>query len=797
MRLGVAALALLLLLPSAAASHVTAGADCGPAAAYLARVDARIVAARAEYNATNAQLSAAKAERDDLAEELVDGGGPVDDLTDAVSDALTGGGSKLADVIADTLDAIDDGNLNDDGAQAAFFATFDQLYGLSQDDAESVIDPDDKEDQLADLLDAAEDARGAILGVLDERAGAASSKRALDALGAELRALAAEDGSVRALCRIPGVPPTVPQSEPALGSPDGPSDTDLLDTLFAVETMRAQILDVQDDYLTEVLEVLDPLLDSTPDDVEDALDDAGDALDDLADPIDRAIDLHLGILDTLEMDAPTDEALVADREDDTATTAERTSAMDEASVVGAVLRTNAALARTTTAAARTSLGHEVRFALPSGTPWPTSIVVVGAGADPAQPLATLASNGTTRLFAASYDVYAMEGNERHLLRAGVAVGASNATVDAAGAVRITGATDAPASARWGVVRAGGVAGATAFEASVANTTVLAAPGAHEVYLRLPGRFETFVANVTIVPGGVREVALPERCTATADAIVLDVDGDGLALNGSTRTRLLGAANATLRWTMADTDDALLALDATALASAGTTLLSAVGEPLAGTTLARGGLLVRTADGDPTGVVDAPALAAVLDANGDGRLTASDPAWGALRLWTDADGDGAIDTAEMRDPAALAGVSTSFGNASRDAVGNVVRAGTFTRGNESTAAALADVLFADPARCGNPALPAPPTPSPTPATPTPSPTSPTQPTATPEPATPSPAPPTGDVVPTVVLPTGAPSVVPPPTASAAVEPQGPIPGPGVALVVAAAGAALVLAGRRRR
>jgi Ca2+-binding RTX toxin-like protein len=87
--------------------------------------------------------------------------------------------------------------------------------------------------------------------------------------------------------------------------------------------------------------------------------------------------------------------------------------------------------------------------------------------------------------------------------------------------------------------------------------------------------------------------------------------------------------------------------------------------------------------------------AELDANGDGRVDATDPAFGRLRVWRDGDGDGVAAPGELQDLEALgiAAIATTYAeSAGVDANGNAHRqVGVFTR-VDGTTRASADVWF---------------------------------------------------------------------------------------------------------
>lgn len=149
-------------------------------------------------------------------------------------------------------------------------------------------------------------------------------------------------------------------------------------------------------------------------------------------------------------------------------------------------------------------------------------------------------------------------------------------------------------------------------------------------------------------------SIPARSVAARAlpaAIVLDVNGDGVSLSGRARTSLLTGGPQNAKWTTAGSDDAFLLVDATSLrASTGISIANSSGEPLEGHQLFRDGLRVRLPGESPArsgGVIrDGWEMLGVLDADGDGRISASDPAWASLRLFTDRNADGTIGRDEL-------------------------------------------------------------------------------------------------------------------------------------------------------
>jgi hypothetical protein len=180
-----------------------------------------------------------------------------------------------------------------------------------------------------------------------------------------------------------------------------------------------------------------------------------------------------------------------------------------------------------------------------------------------------------------------------------------------------------------------------------------------------------------------------------DAILLDLHSDGLNVSGQTTTALATGSSQRVRWTMADTDDAFLTADASALRAMGIELRRANGVIADGVTLAGGGFSIKTADGSSTVAADGWHVLARLDTNRDGRLNASDAPWKALRCFVDANADGTIGAAELTSTLScgLREIRFGAGSARTDQFGNTIVDGTFVRADGSTAPA-ADVFFSN-------------------------------------------------------------------------------------------------------
>jgi hypothetical protein len=129
--------------------------------------------------------------------------------------------------------------------------------------------------------------------------------------------------------------------------------------------------------------------------------------------------------------------------------------------------------------------------------------------------------------------------------------------------------------------------------------------------------------------------------------VLDMKGDGAELDGTARTSLLTGGPVAARWTKAGTDDAFLMVDATSLRTAGISLANASGEGLEGMQLFRDGLrLKEPSESSYRVIADGWQMIAALDSNKDGKIDASDPAWGSLGLFVDGNADGTIQPGEV-------------------------------------------------------------------------------------------------------------------------------------------------------
>lgn len=123
--------------------------------------------------------------------------------------------------------------------------------------------------------------------------------------------------------------------------------------------------------------------------------------------------------------------------------------------------------------------------------------------------------------------------------------------------------------------------------------------------------------------------------------VLDLRGDGLALGGVNRST-------GTRWTLPQTHDAFLAVDATGLHAMGIDVFRD-GARLEGIALLSSALRIVVDGQRHEGDRISPLLAA-LDCNRDGRLDNRDAAWSGLRIFVDTDADGRIGLSELRSAA---------------------------------------------------------------------------------------------------------------------------------------------------
>jgi hypothetical protein len=178
---------------------------------------------------------------------------------------------------------------------------------------------------------------------------------------------------------------------------------------------------------------------------------------------------------------------------------------------------------------------------------------------------------------------------------------------------------------------------------------------------------------------------PQELQRTAitsfDALVLDIGGNALDFSGSTRTTLATGEMQNFRWTKQQTDDAFLVLDTTSARAAGFEVRDKGGHAVDGLTFLRGGLRVRRPDGTEIIVVDGWQMLRVFDSTQDGRINSSDPAWQHLRLFTDANANGAIDSGEIKsitDSNVRDLVFTDVSSSRTDQSGNTLSDSSFIR-----------------------------------------------------------------------------------------------------------------------
>ena len=187
-----------------------------------------------------------------------------------------------------------------------------------------------------------------------------------------------------------------------------------------------------------------------------------------------------------------------------------------------------------------------------------------------------------------------------------------------------------------------------------------------------------------------------------DPLLLDMTGDGIDLGGQATTALLGGPPRKVRWTKLNSDDAFVLADASSLASVGYVVRDAAGTKVSGLVLLRDGVNLQTPSGDRTSIDDAWQFVRAFDANRDGKLDASDPAFSHLRAWNDRNADGAIQTTELAGfgERGVRSIGTQSGAPRTDAHGNVLRDGTFQASTgavrQATGAALATIEAPAPA-----------------------------------------------------------------------------------------------------
>lgn len=158
-----------------------------------------------------------------------------------------------------------------------------------------------------------------------------------------------------------------------------------------------------------------------------------------------------------------------------------------------------------------------------------------------------------------------------------------------------------------------------------------------------------------------------------DPLVLDLDGDGFEIVGLGNIHFDHDGDGVLTRTgWVSRDDALLVRDRNANGNIDTGAeLFGDFTPLADGSFAANGF----------------AALAALDTNGDGKIDANDPAFAELRLWQDANQDGATDAGELISLAEAGVASLNLGHTLRNQnIGNgnqLAREGSFTRSDGTT------------------------------------------------------------------------------------------------------------------
>ena len=146
------------------------------------------------------------------------------------------------------------------------------------------------------------------------------------------------------------------------------------------------------------------------------------------------------------------------------------------------------------------------------------------------------------------------------------------------------------------------------------------------------------------------VAAPVADPSDVQPMVIDLGRDGINVGGTATTTALGGTARSVRWTVANDDDAFIGVDADLLRAQGFSLSRS------GLLLVRGGLSV-TRGGTTTVATDGLHLLRLLDSNRDGVINSADPAAAAVRTFTDANADG--DFADSLDSISELGESDSL------------------------------------------------------------------------------------------------------------------------------------------
>jgi hypothetical protein len=175
----------------------------------------------------------------------------------------------------------------------------------------------------------------------------------------------------------------------------------------------------------------------------------------------------------------------------------------------------------------------------------------------------------------------------------------------------------------------------------------------------------------------------------ADPLILDLNGDGVRANQTVRTNLLGGGEQSVRWT---TTDPMVALDPARL-PAGWRIEDADGSTVTNPTLLRDGLAITRPDGSRHTVNDGWDALRAFDLNGDGQISAADPAFNALRLFTDSNGDGTMNAGELENLSnRVRSIAIGHGAQQTDEFGSTFTDGRFTRADGSDGLAR-DMFFA--------------------------------------------------------------------------------------------------------
>ncbi len=191
---------------------------------------------------------------------------------------------------------------------------------------------------------------------------------------------------------------------------------------------------------------------------------------------------------------------------------------------------------------------------------------------------------------------------------------------------------------------------------------------------------------------VAAFAIVPAC-ASASALILDMDGDGLDLSGQTTTDLLGGGMRDVHWTTPNVEDCFLMLDATSVQSAGFTVLADDGSPVNGTVLFRDGISIRPPGSNDVVTTDGWEMLQLFDSNQDSRIDSQDAVWAHLWLFMDYDSDGSRVAGELHRPeTALLSIDTGGGDPYLDPIGNTRRDGTWVD-EFGASRSMAGVLFA--------------------------------------------------------------------------------------------------------